>query len=127
MAEHAAIYLGSSRHSNGGRHGRICFDESAVVENHVSDGGAASVRAILPTGIGEDGEIGIWDAMVKAYVVDGIGDSTIWIKFKSIVGAATKLTNEQVRASKSTIPGEMHAFASLLTAKRISTHVLEAR
>jgi hypothetical protein len=29
------------------------------VENHVADGGAASVRTILPTGVGENGEIGI--------------------------------------------------------------------
>ncbi len=43
------------------------------VENHVSDGGAASVRAILLTGVKENCEIGIWDLMVKAYVVDGIG------------------------------------------------------
>jgi hypothetical protein len=43
------------------------------VENHVSDGGAASVRTILPSGVGENGEIGVWDAMVKADVVDGIG------------------------------------------------------
>ncbi len=35
------------RHSNWGRHGRICFDESAIVENHVADGGAASVRTIF--------------------------------------------------------------------------------
>ncbi len=57
------------RHSNGGRHaGKICFDESAVVP----DGGAASFRAILPTGIGQDSEIGIGDVMVKADVVDGI-------------------------------------------------------
>jgi hypothetical protein len=39
------------------RHGRICFAECAVVENHVADGGAASVRTILPTGVGENGEI----------------------------------------------------------------------
>ena len=81
------------RHGNGGRHGRIGFDESAVVENHVSDGGAASVRAILPTGVGENGEIGIWDAMVKTDVVDGVG-GTIRIEFESIVGAAAKVANE---------------------------------
>jgi hypothetical protein len=29
------------------------------VENHLADGGAASVMVILPTGVGENGEIGI--------------------------------------------------------------------
>jgi hypothetical protein len=57
------------------------------VENHVADGGAASVRTILPTGIRENGEIGIWDAMVKADVVDGVG-GTIGIEFMSVLGAA---------------------------------------
>ncbi len=61
------------RHSNWGRHCRICFDEGAVVENHVANDGAARGRTILPTGVGENGEIGIWDAMVKADVVDGVG------------------------------------------------------
>jgi hypothetical protein len=81
------------RHSNWGRHSRICFNESPVVENHVLNGGAASVRTILPTGVGENGEIGIWDAMVKADVVDGVG-GTIGIEFKSVVGAAAKVANE---------------------------------
>ena len=87
------------RHGDGGRHGRIGFDEGAVVENHVSDGGAASVRAILPTGVGEDGEIGIWDAMVKADVVDWVG-STIGIEFESVVGAAAKVANEPGESSE---------------------------
>ncbi len=81
------------RHSNWGRHSRISFNESPVVENHVLNGGAASVRTILPTGVGENGEIGIWDAMVKADVVDGVG-GTIGIEFKSVVGAAAKVANE---------------------------------
>ena len=47
--------------------------ELVIVENHhVSNGGSASVRAIMPTDVGKDSEIGIWDAMVKADVVDGI-------------------------------------------------------
>ena len=79
------------------------------MENHVADGGAASVRTILPTGVGENGEIGIWDsAMVKAEEKDGIR-SAVRIELKSVVGAATKVANK---------PGEMHAFASLQTAKR---------
>ena len=63
------------------------------MENHVSDGGAASVSSILPTGVGEDGEIGIWDTMVQIDVVDGVG-SAIGIEFKSIVGAAAEVANE---------------------------------
>ncbi len=47
----------------------------------------------MPTGIGENGEVGIWDAMVKADVVDGVG-STIGIEFKSAVWAAAKVANE---------------------------------
>jgi hypothetical protein len=81
------------RHSDWGRHGRICFNESAIVENHEADGGAASVRTSLPTAVGENGDIGIWDAMVKADVVDGVGGA-IGIEFKSVVGAAGKEANE---------------------------------
>jgi len=69
------------------------------VENHVADGGAASVRAILPAGVGENGEIGIWDAMVKADVVDGVGGA-IGIEFKSVVGAAAKVANEPGKSSE---------------------------
>ena len=87
------------RHSNGDRHGRMCFDESAVVENHEADGDAASVRTILPTGVGENGEIGIWDAMVKADVVDGVGGA-IGIEFKSVVGTAAKVANEPGEGSE---------------------------
>jgi hypothetical protein len=64
------------------------------MENHVADGGASGqVRTILPTGVGENRKIGIWDAMVKADDVDGVG-GTIGIEFKSIVGAAAKVANE---------------------------------
>jgi len=87
------------RHSDGSRHGRICFNESAVVENHVADGRATSVWAILPNGVGENGEIGIWDAMTKADVVDGIG-GTIWIEFESVVGAAAEVANEPGESSE---------------------------
>ena len=66
------IFSFRSRHCNGGRHGRIGFDESTIVENHVSNSGAASIGAVLPAGIGEYREIGVWDSMVKANVVDGI-------------------------------------------------------
>jgi hypothetical protein len=46
--------------------------------------------------------------MVKAEEKDGIR-SAVRIELKSVVGAATKVANK---------PGEMHAFASLQTAKR---------
>jgi hypothetical protein len=111
------------RHSKWGRHGRICFDESVVAVNHVADGGAASVRTILPTGVGENGEIGIWDAMLKADVVDGVG-GTIVIEFNSVVGAAAKVANEPGESLEVSFPREMHAFASLQTANRISARVL---
>jgi hypothetical protein len=113
------------RHSNWGRHGRVCFDESTVVENHVADGGAAGVRTILPTGVGENGEIGIWDAMVKADVVDvdGVGGA-IRIEFKSVVGAAAKVANEPGEGLEVSYPQEMQALASLQTANRISARVL---
>jgi hypothetical protein len=53
----------------------------------------------LPTGVGENGEIGIWDAMVKADVVDGVG-GTIGIEFKSVVGAVAKVANEPGESSE---------------------------
>jgi hypothetical protein len=93
------------------------------VEYHVADGGAASVRTILPTGVGENGEIGIWDAIVKADVVGGVG-GTIGIEFKSIVGAAAKLANEPGESLEVNNPRGMHALSSLQTAKRILSHVL---
>jgi hypothetical protein len=68
--------------------------ELVIVENHhVSNGGSASVRAIMPTDVGKDSEIGIWDAMVKADVVDGIV-GTIGIEFMSVAGAAAKVAKE---------------------------------
>ena len=69
------------------------------MENHLADGGAASVRAIWPAGVGENGEIGIWDALVKADVVDGVGGA-IGIEFKSVVGAAAKVANEPGKSSE---------------------------
>ena len=105
------------RHSNRGRHGRICFDESAVVENHVADGGAASVRKILPSGVGENGEIGVWDAMVKADVVDGVGGS-IGIEFKSIEGAAAKVANEPGGSSEVKYPRGDACFCKFADSKK---------
>jgi hypothetical protein len=87
------------------------------VENHVSDGGAASVRAILPTGVGEDGEIGIWDAMVKADVVDWVG-STIGIEFESVVGAAAKVANEPGEGSEIDYPRGDACFCEFADSKK---------
>ncbi len=105
------------RHSNWGRHGRICFDESAVVENHVADGGAASVMTILPTGVGENGKIGIWDAIVKADVVDGVG-GTIRIEFKSVVGAAVKVANEPGESLEVSYPRGDASFYKFADSKK---------
>jgi hypothetical protein len=105
------------RHSNGDRHGRMCFDESAVVENHEADGDAASVRTILPTGVGENGEIGIWDAMVKADVVDGVG-GTIGIEFKSVVGAAAKVAKEPRESSEVNCPRGDACFCKFADSKK---------
>jgi hypothetical protein len=96
---------------------RICFDESAIVENHVANGGEASVRTILPTGVGENGEIGIWDAMVKAYVVDGIG-GTIGIEFKSVVGAAAKVANEPGESSEVNYPRGDASYCKFADSKK---------
>ncbi len=61
-------------------HGRIGFDESAIVKEHISDGRVASVWAILPAGIVKLE----WYAKLAAYVVDGIW-SGIWVEFDGIV------------------------------------------
>ena len=61
-----------SGHCNRSRHGGIGFNESTIVEDHVSNSGAASIWAILPAGVGEYREIGVWDAIVKADFIDGV-------------------------------------------------------
>ena len=102
--------------SNGCKHARICFDESAVVENRVSNGGAASVRAILPPGVGVNGEIGRWDTIVKADVVDGTR-SAVRIEFKSVVGAATKVANEPDESLKINYPRGDACFCKFADSK----------
>ena len=87
------------------------------MENHVADGGAASVRTILPAGIGENGEIGIWDAMVKAGVVDGVG-GTIGIEFKSVVGVAAKVANEPGESSEVNYPRGDACFCKFADSKK---------
>ncbi len=71
----------------------------------------------LPTGVGENGEIGIWDAMVKAYVVDGIG-GTIGIEFKSVVGAAAKVANEPGESSEVNYPRGDASFCKFADSKK---------
>jgi hypothetical protein len=89
------------------------------VENHVADGGAASVRTILPTGVGENGEIGIWDsAMVKAEdVEDGLG-GTIGIEFKSVVGALEKVANRPGESSEVSYPRGDACFCKFADSKK---------
>ena len=105
-----------SRLCDGCRQGRICFDEGIVVEDHVKDGGAASVRAILPTGIGENGEISTWDAMVKADVVVEIG-GTVGIEFRSLVGAARKVAHEPGESSVIDYPRGDASFCKFADSK----------
>ena len=69
------IRLQMCRHGDRGWHGRLGFNESTIVKNHISNGGAASIGAVLPAGIGEYREIGIWNAIVKADFIDRIGSA----------------------------------------------------
>ena len=106
-------------HSDWCWHGRIGFDEGTIVEDHVSDGRAASVWAILPAGVRKYGQVGVWYAVLAAYIVDRIG-SSVWVELDGIVWASMS----QIRAQESVWPGQIQAFASLQTAKRISARVL---
>jgi hypothetical protein len=60
-------------HSNWYGHGRVGFDQSAIVNDHISNCRAASVWAVLPAGIGKYGQIGVWYAVFAAYVIDRVG------------------------------------------------------
>jgi hypothetical protein len=52
MAENMRPYIWLQKWAwSWGRHGSIFFDEDAILEDHVSNGRAASVRAVLPTGV----------------------------------------------------------------------------
>ncbi len=42
------------------------------MKNHISDGRAARVWAILPAGVGKYGQAGVWYAVLVAYVVDRV-------------------------------------------------------
>jgi hypothetical protein len=63
-------------------HGRVGFNECAVVKDHMSDGRAASVWAVLPAGIGEYGQVGVWYVVLAAYNLDGAG-SGVWVEFEA--------------------------------------------
>ncbi len=63
------------------------------MKNHISDGRAASVWAILPAGVGKYGEVGMWYAVLAAYVVDGVG-SGVWVEFDGIVWVSLKVANK---------------------------------
>ena len=56
------------------------------MKNHISNGGAASVWAILPAGVVKYGQVGVWYAVLAAYVVDRVG-SGVWVEFDGIVWA----------------------------------------
>jgi hypothetical protein len=58
----------------------------AIVEDHISDGRAASVWAIVPASIGEFGQVGMWYAVLVAYIVDRIG-SGVWVELDGIAWA----------------------------------------
>jgi hypothetical protein len=68
-------------------HGRIGFDESAILENYISNSRTASVWAILPAGIRKYGQVGVWYAVFVAYIVDRVG-SGVWVEFDGIVRAS---------------------------------------
>jgi hypothetical protein len=57
------------------------------VKDHTSDGRAASVWAILPAGVGKYAEVGVWYAVLAAYVIDGVG-SGVRVEFDGIVWAS---------------------------------------
>ena len=86
-------------HGDRSRHGRVGFNKSAIVENHVSNGGAASIGAVLPAGIGENSEVCVRNSVMEAYVVDGVG-SAIGIEFESVVRAASKVADEPGESSE---------------------------
>ena len=93
------IFCFRGGHGNRGWHCRVGFNESTIVKNHVSNGGGASIGAVLPAGIGEYREIGVWDAIVKADFIDGIG-SAVGVEFEGIGGSAAKVTDEPGEGSK---------------------------
>ena len=87
------IFSFRGRHGNRCWHGRIGFNKSTIVEDHVSNSRSASIGTVLPAGIGKDCEIGVWNTMMETDVIDGVG-SAIGIEFESIVGAAAKIADE---------------------------------
>ena len=56
------------------------------MEDHVPNGRAASVWAILPAGVRKSGQVGVWYVVLAAYVVDRIG-SGVWVELDGIVWA----------------------------------------
>ena len=66
------IFSFRGRHGDRSWHCRICFNKSAIVEDHVSNSRTASVRAVLPAGIRKDCEVSVWNAMMEADVIDGV-------------------------------------------------------
>ena len=71
----------------------------------------------MPTGVGEDGEIGIWDAMVEADDEDGIRNA-VRIELKSVVGAATKVANKPGESSEINYPRGGACFCKFADSKK---------
>ncbi len=69
-AEHAAIYSASEVNIAIG---------VGMVE-------LALMRASLPAGVRKYGQLGVWYAVLAAYILDRIG-SSVWVKLDSIVWA----------------------------------------
>jgi hypothetical protein len=57
------------------------------VKNYISNSRRASVGAILPAGVGKDGQVGVWYAVLAAYVVDRVG-SGVWVEYDGIIWAS---------------------------------------
>ncbi len=64
VAEHAAIYSASEVDMATGVGIVVCFNECSIVEDHIANGGAASIRTVLPTGIRENCEVSIGNAVL---------------------------------------------------------------
>ena len=55
----------------------------------------ARIGAVLPAGVGEDGQVRVGNAMVAADLMDWIGGSISRVELESVEGASLKVNNEQ--------------------------------
>ena len=63
------------------------------MKDHIANCRSASVWAILPAGIRKYCEVGVWDAVVAAEIIDEVR-SAIRVEFDSIVRTASEIANE---------------------------------